>query len=85
MQIDTTGPDHHQQWEDYCAMKDAEQDNETLPTGSTRRADGTLHGWTGRKCPECNGTGEVPTEHSHGACRGCGGTGEEYGPIPEPT
>lgn len=24
--IDTTGPDHHQQWEDYCAMKDAEQD-----------------------------------------------------------
>lgn len=25
MQIDTTGPDHHQQWEDYCAMMDATQ------------------------------------------------------------
>lgn len=37
MQIDTTGPDHHQQWEDYCAMKDAER-VEVTPEGLRMRA-----------------------------------------------
>lgn len=37
-------------------------------------------GWTGNKCPKCNGTGQV-REDGDGEeikCTGCGGTGEEY-------
>lgn len=38
-------------------------------------------GWTGEKCPRCNGTGE--DEHDdfgRRPCGACGGTGEEYDP-----
>ncbi len=34
---DTIGPDYQQQWEDYCAMKDAEQ-AEVTPDGLRMRA-----------------------------------------------
>lgn len=41
-------------------------------------------GWTGRKCPECNGHG---CDDENRSCAACGGTGDEHGPIdikPEP-
>jgi hypothetical protein len=37
-------------------------------------------GWTGRKCPHCNGTGLI-SDDSGGSCPHCGGTGDEYGPL----
>jgi hypothetical protein len=39
---------------------------------------GVLHGWTGNKCPKCNGIGDA-TEGT--PCTACGGTGDEYGPL----
>ncbi len=47
-----------------------------------RMPDGALHGWQGRDCLGCGGSGENP--ETGRACNGCGGTGEAYGPIPEP-
>lgn len=36
-------------------------------------------GWTGRRCPSCNGTGDRDDDgHS---CQSCGGTGEEFGEV----
>ncbi len=38
----------------------------------------TKEGWTGKKCPQCNGTGENDEAQS---CSACCGTGDEYGKI----
>lgn len=35
-------------------------------------------GWTGKSCPDCNGTGKCEDTKS---CLSCSGTGDEYGPI----
>lgn len=45
--------------------------------------DGVIHGWTGRDCPKCSGTGEdFSTENApHTTCRACAGTAEEHGPL----
>lgn len=40
---------------------------------------GKLYGWTGQRCPRCQGTGEAIDAH---ACNGCGGTGEQYDLMP---
>lgn len=44
------------------------------------------HGWTGRPCPHCYGTGIVPADNENDSvgCPHCGGTGNEWGEIPEP-
>jgi uncharacterized Zn finger protein (UPF0148 family) len=39
-------------------------------------------GWTGRRCPQCDGTGR-----SHDGvvtCPACGGCGQEWGELDEP-
>lgn len=38
-------------------------------------------GWTGRKCPSCNGNRYM--DDSGVSCPSCGGTGEEWGDLPE--
>lgn len=40
-------------------------------------------GWTGKKCPQCKGCGEVYNRvyDCDKACPACAGTGEEYGEI----
>jgi DnaJ-class molecular chaperone len=49
---------------------------------------GVLHGWTGRKCPRCKGTGQVrrlnTSDYStdERRCMSCGGTGDEHGVMP---
>ncbi len=44
-----------------------------------------LHGWTGKMCPECKGTGErcgnVNPGFDNEACNSCAGTGDEYGEL----
>jgi len=44
-------------------------------------SNGILHGWTGKKCPKCEGMGL--TSRWGDICRSCGGTGDEHGPLPE--
>lgn len=47
------------------------------------RDDGSVHDWTGKDCPRCNGVGKVYEETGvyDVTCKGCGGTGEEYGLV----
>lgn len=47
--------------------------------------DGKLYGWTGREHAACNGTGEDFSDDNapDTTCRGCGGTGEEWGLMPD--
>lgn len=47
-----------------------------------------LHGWTGEKCPHCNGCGEVDSGGTDSGgnwinrkCDACSGTGDEYGEL----
>jgi hypothetical protein len=42
-------------------------------------------GWTGKKCPDCGGVGQVYCEATDNddACPSCGGTGDEYDPSPK--
>ena len=44
-------------------------------------------GWTGKKCPDCGGVGQVYCEatDNDGACPSCGGTGDEYDSSPKAT
>lgn len=45
---------------------------------------GQSRGWTGAVCPKCKGIGLISGPEGWDiTCNGCGGTGEEYGPIPE--
>lgn len=57
-------------------------ENEELPAGS-EYINGVLHGWTGRDCPRCGGTGEDFSDANapYTTCRKCGGTGEEWGKL----
>ena len=46
----------------------------------TLNDDLSVEDWLGRPCPKCAGTGEDESQDfGRIACRGCGGTGEEYG------
>lgn len=46
--------------------------------------DGKLYGWTGHNCVKCNGTAEDFSDANapYTTCRHCGGTGEEWGLMP---
>lgn len=46
---------------------------------------GKLYGWTGRAHAACKGTGEDFSEQNwpYTTCRGCGGTGDEWGVMPD--
>lgn len=52
-------------------------------TKAEHRVAGRLQGWTGRKCPDCDGYGERYSEQydNDKACPSCGGTGEVYGDV----
>ena len=52
--------------------------------GGEEWVDGVLHGWTGRKCPRCDGHGVIysPGLDNEARCPACGGTGDEYGVMP---
>jgi DnaJ-class molecular chaperone len=41
---------------------------------------GKLYGWTGKDCPKCQGHG---IDNENWTCGACGGTGEEWGLMPE--
>jgi hypothetical protein len=42
--------------------------------------DGKLHGWTGRPCPNCQGSGEGRGLNGEWRkCTACAGTGDEHG------
>jgi DnaJ-class molecular chaperone len=45
---------------------------------------GVLYGWTGAQCSDCRGHGEVFDKKAgvDTVCKGCGGTGDEYGRMP---
>lgn len=53
--------------------------------GGEEVRDGKLYGWTGRKHAPCKGTGEDFSDDNvpWTTCRGCGGTGEEWGLMPD--
>jgi DnaJ-class molecular chaperone len=53
--------------------------------GGEEIINGILFGWTGRECSACNGTGECDDSHFGGlrTCQSCGGTGGEWGRMPE--
>jgi hypothetical protein len=79
--------------------RNAESDAELAPVLEVERAkgtpyelkageeirDGKLYGWTGRDHAACNGTGEDFSDANapYTKCDGCGGTGEEWGLMPE--
>ena len=46
-----------------------------------------MRGWTGRRCPTCNGDGEITElDGQPVTCPACGGYGDEWGELPdEPT
>lgn len=45
--------------------------------------DGIIHGWIGRDCLKCNGTGEDFSDENspYTTCRQCAGTCEDHGPV----
>ena len=48
--------------------------------GGEEVRNGTLYGWTGAKCPVCNGHGVDNDNHR---CNACAGTGEQWGVMPD--
>lgn len=49
------------------------------PDSTETIVNGELHGWTGRPCPNCKGSGEA--DHpifGWTRCTDCAGTGDEY-------
>lgn len=50
--------------------------------GGEEVRNGKLYGWTGHDCSTCKGTGEN-NDDIPSACKNCGGTGEEWGLMPE--
>ena len=51
--------------------------------GGEEIRDGKLYGWTGEICSRCKGCGwNDPQSDSMWKCNTCGGTGEEWGLMP---
>lgn len=51
---------------------------------------GLLYGWTGAKCPRCDGNGEIAETDNEDEgdpwtsnCAACAGTGDEWGLMPD--
>jgi hypothetical protein len=43
-----------------------------------------MEGWTGKDCPNCDGRGTVRDDYGHEVtCDACGGSGHEWGEIPD--